>query len=163
MTKNSQQFIGLLKHPLKFRVFLFMNLPAAYIAGVRLRQVDEQHCVVSIPYKWLNQNPFKSIYFACQAMAAEMSTGALAMLHLYKRQPPVSMLVTKMESVFTKKATERIWFTCNDGNAILQTIENAIETGEGQSVTVTSTGANKDGEVVSEFKIEWSFKVRVRR
>jgi len=139
---------------------MFSKLPSAWLCGVRVRAIDESHATVSVPYKWLSQNPFRSIYFACQAMAAEMSTGLLAMGHLHRRNPQVSMLVTKIEGSFVKKATGRIYFTCNDGNAILQTIEKAIETGEGQSITATSNGVNKNGEAVSVFKIVWSFKAK---
>ncbi|CAN5479356.1 DUF4442 domain-containing protein [soil metagenome] len=144
----------------KFGFFMFTKLPSAWLCGVRLRTIDDAHAVVSVPYKWLSQNPFRSIYFACQAMAAEMSTGVLAIGHTYERNPPVSMLVTKMEAVYKKKATGRIYFTCNDGHVILQTIEKAIATGEGQVITATSIGVNKGGEIVSEFKIEWSFKAK---
>lgn len=37
-------------------------------------------------------------------MAAEMSTGILALAHIHKRQPSVSMLVIKMEAHYHKKA-----------------------------------------------------------
>ena len=91
-------------------------------------------------------------------MAAEMSTGLLAMGHVYGSNPPVSMLVTKMEAVFMKKATDRIYFTCHDGALISEAIQKAIASGEGQVITAHSIGRNTAGEVVSEFKIEWSFK-----
>lgn len=145
---------------IKFGLFMFTKLPSAWFCGVRVREIDARHSVVSIPYKWLSQNPFNSIYFACQAMAAEMSTGLLAMGHIYHRKPAVSMLVTKIEAVFTKKASERIYFSCTDGDAILQAIEAALSTGQGQTITAVSVGRNKAGEVVSEFKVEWSFKAR---
>ena len=92
-----------MKHPFKFRMFLFSKLPAAWFAGVRIREIDETKCRVTIPYKWLNRNPFRSTYFASLSMAAEMSTGALALAHLYKRKPPVSLLVVKVESEYFKK------------------------------------------------------------
>jgi hypothetical protein len=136
------------------------KLPSAYFCGVRVKEINQHAAVVSVPYKWLSQNPFRSIYFACQAMAAEMSTGLLALGHTHKRAQPVSMLVTKMEASFLKKATERIYFTCPDGDHILQAIEKAVATGEGQAVTATSTGRTKAGEIVSQFAIEWSFKVK---
>ena len=139
---------------------MFTKLPSAWLCGVRLRTIDDAHAVVSVPFKWLSQNPFRSIYFACQAMAAEMSTGVLAIGHTYERNPPVSMLVTKIEGVFVKKATGRIYFNCDDGKAILQTIEKAIATGQGQVITATSIGKNNQGEPVSEFRIEWSFKAK---
>lgn len=150
----------MMKHPVKFRMFLFTKLPAAYFAGVRVREVDERRCVVTVPYKWLSQNPFRSTYFACLSMAAEMSTGALAMAHLYKINPPVSMLVVKVESEYFKKATARTSFVCEDGELFQKTIEETIATGESRTVKAKSVGRNKEGEVVAEFYITWSFKAK---
>src|SRR5882757_9108082 len=115
MNENTARFIQLMRHPFKFRMFMFAKLPSAYFAGVRIREIDERKCVVSIPYKWFTQNPFRSTYFACLAMAGELSTGALAMAHVYKRSPAVSMLIVKMEANYFKKATGLTTFTCNDG------------------------------------------------
>lgn len=157
-----QKFQRLASNRLKFGIFMFMKLPSAFLCGVRLRSITAQEAVVSVPYKWLSQNPFRSTYFACQAMAAEMSTGVLALGHLHERKPPVSMLVTKLEASFFKKATERVYFTCHDGGAILQAIEETTRTGEGTAVVATSIGKNAAGEVVSEFKVEWSFKARTK-
>ena len=95
MSNHAADFIQLAKHPFKFRLFLFSKLPAAFFSGVRVREIDENKCVVSVPFKWLTQNPFRSTYFASLSMAAEMSTGALALAQIYKRSPPVSMLVVK--------------------------------------------------------------------
>ncbi len=160
MNKHTPAFIRLMKHPLKFRLFLLMRLPAAFIAGVRVRELDEQRAVVTIPYKWLSQNPFRSTYFASLSMAAEMSTGVLAMAHLYKIQPPVSMLVVKVESEYFKKATDRTAFVCADGDLFRKAIEETISTGEPRTVKVKSVGTNKAGELVAEFWVTWSFKVR---
>ena len=160
MNSNTKAFIGFMKHPLKFRTFLLMKLPSAFFTGVRVRDIDERHCVVTVPYKWFSQNPFRSTYFACLSMAAEMSTGALAMAHLYKRNPAVSMLVVRVESEYFKKATGRTTFICEDGETMLDAIEESIKTGEGRIVRARSTGKNTDGEVVAEFYITWSFKAK---
>lgn len=160
MKADTNRFIGLMKHPLKFRMYLLMKLPSAFFAGVRIRDMDEKHCMVSVPYKWFSQNPFRSTYFACLSMAAEMSTGALSMAHIYKRVPPVSMLVVKVESEYFKKATGRTTFTCEDGEAILRAIEESVATGEGRVFRAKSTGRNNNGETVAEFYVTWSFKVR---
>jgi hypothetical protein len=154
----SQQFIRLLKKPVAFRLYLLGKLPAAFFSGVRIREIDEQHCVVTVPYKWFSQNPFRSTYFACLAMAAEMSSGSLAMAHVYKRKPAVSMLVVKFEASYFKKATGRTWFECKDGGLLQQTIEKAIATGEPQVCITTSTGVNQQGDKVAECLITWSFK-----
>jgi hypothetical protein len=93
-------------------------------------------------------------------MAAEMSTGVLALGHLHGRKPAVSMLVTRIEAVFVKKAADRIYFTCNNGLEMLQCIDEAVTAGAGRTFVATSVGRTKNGDVVSEFKIEWSFKAK---
>lgn len=158
MNPNAPAFIKLMKHPVKFRMFLFSKLPSAFFAGVRIKEVDKKKCVVTVPYKWFSQNPFRSTYFACLSMAAELSTGSLSMIHIYKRIPPVSMLVIKVESEYFKKAVGKTIFICEDGELISKTIEESILTGEARMVRAKSTGKNKDGELVAEFYITWSFK-----
>lgn len=143
-----------------FRLFLLMKLPIALITGIRVRSLDGSSSVVTVPYKWLSQNPFRSVYFASQAMAAEMSTGVLSMMAIQGCKPPVSMLVTKLEAVFTKKASSRVYFTCADGDAIMQAVEETLRTGEGVTVLCTSIGRLADGTEVSRFQVEWSFRAR---
>jgi len=158
--QRTARFIRLMKHPLKFRMYLFARLPSAYFSGIRIREMDETHCVVSVPYKWFSQNPFRSTYFACLSMAAEMSTGALSMAHSYQYDQPISMLVIKVESTYFKKAVGLTKFTCTDGPSILETIGKAVANGEGQTIRARSTGTNEAGEEVAEFFITWSFKAR---
>lgn len=160
MNPGTAEFIRLMKHPVKFRLFLLSKLPSAFFAGVRVREADEKSCVVTVPFKWFSQNPFRSTYFACLSMAAEMSTGALAMAYLYKRKPPVSMLVVKVESEYFKKATGRTSFMCEDGDLFRKAVEESIASGEARMVKARSVGTNKEGEIVAEFFITWSFKAK---
>jgi Domain of unknown function (DUF4442) len=160
MNINTSAVLKMLKHPLKFRMFLLSRLPNAFFAGVRIKKVDENSCHVTVPYNWFTKNPFRSTYFACLSMAAEMSTGALSMAHSYKRKPPVSMLVVKVESEYFKKAAGKTEFICEDGLLIKETIEQSIETGEAKTVRAKSVGRNNEGIVVAEFYITWSFKVK---
>lgn len=157
---SAEKFIQMIKHPVKFRMFLFWKLPAAYFSEVRIKEIDVERSVVSVPFKWLTQNPFRSTYFASLAMAAEMSTGLLGMMHIYKRKPPVSMLVTNMEARYLKKAIGDTYFVCESGQQIIDTIQQAVVTGEPKSITVKSTGTNKNGDLIAEFLFTWSFKVK---
>ena len=144
--------------PKKINAFTFLKLPSAWWAGVRCKTISEESCTVKVRHKWFNQNPFKSMYFATQAMAAELSTGALVMSFIQKSDARVSMLVARNEAVFTKKATGIITFTCHDGKAIQQAIEKTVATGEGQTVWMESRGVNQDGVEVSQFRFEWTVK-----
>lgn len=144
----------------KFNSFLFFKLPSAWWTGVRLREMDDNMAVVTVTHRWINQNPFKSMFWAVQGMAAELSTGALVMDKIRNSGRKVSMLVANNKATFTKKATGRLTFTCRDGNKIKKTLEKAVETGEGQTCWMTSTGVNEDGVVVSVFDFEWTLKVK---
>jgi hypothetical protein len=144
--------------PSKINSFAFFKLPAAYWTGVRVRHIDEKNCQVTVKHKWINQNPFKSIYFAVQAMAAELSTGALVMSHIQKAKANVSMLVSRNESVFSKKAKGQITFVCEDGLAAQQAIQQTLETGEGITFWMQAVGKDEKGDVVSSFRFEWSVK-----
>jgi len=162
MNTSSSALIRLLKHPLQSRMFLFSRLPSAFFAGVLIRNVNESRCEVTVPYKWFTKNPFRSTYFACLSMAAEMSTGALCLVHSYKRKPPVSMLVTKVESEYFKKAVGRTSFICDNGALIREAVEQAVESREAKTVRAKSVGRNREGAIVAEFYVTWSFKVRSR-
>jgi hypothetical protein len=146
--------------PTRINLFMLFNLPLAYISGMRVKSITETTAVVRIKYQWLNQNPFKSMFWAAQGMAAEMSTGVLVMQEIKKSNRTVSMLVTHQESAFFKKAIGTILFTCSGGIQIKEAIQKSIETNEGQIVRLTSDGVNAAGVIVSSFQFEWSLKVK---
>jgi hypothetical protein len=160
---NFHLFKQQIEHPVKYRLFLLSKLPMAFMAGLKVKQFNETGSSVSVRFKWLNQNPFRSIYFAVISMAAELSTGLLAFAHIYKRNPSVSMLVVNMEASFYKKAVGSIVFTCNDGNAIEQAIEQTIASGEGVIIRCTSIGKNEEGDEVAKFIFTWSFKQKNKK
>lgn len=159
---QQEKFRKLIVRKWAFRWFLWQKLPVALLSGLQVRELTEQKCVVSVPFKRLTQNPFRSVYFASQSMAAEMSTGVPAMMAT-RGKPPVSMLVLKMEAEFVKKAVSRIWFTCENGPELEAAVNSTLATGEGVTVTCRSTGRMSDGTVVSNFYITWTFKRRTEK
>ena len=141
-----------------YRLFLIAKLPIAWISGLKVNKVTAERAQISIRYKYLNQNPFKSMYFACQAMAAEMSTGLLAMGYIDSQSVKISMLVLDLNCSFTKKAIGNIQFVCQEGIMVKEAIEKAVDTNEGVLCVMTSKGYDEQGDCVSSFKITWSFK-----
>lgn len=144
----------------KLNTYLMFKLPSAYLCGVRTKYIDKNKCIVTVKYRWINQNPFNSMFWAVQGMAAELTTGALVMSKIMQSGKKISMLVAQNSGTFTKKATGRITFECIEGDLVDKAIENAIKTGEGQMVTLTSIGKNSEGVEVSTFKFEWTLKVK---
>lgn len=148
--------------PGQINKFLLLKLPAAYFCGVRLKTISENDCTVTVKHRWINQNPFRSLYWAVQGMSAELSTGALVMAYIRDAEKPISMLVANNKGTFLKKARGRITFNCEDGQLVKETIQKAIETGEGQTQWMHSRGVDQNGDVVSEFSFEWTIKVKER-
>lgn len=140
--------------------FLFFKLPAAFLCGVRVKQINDTKCTTSVKHRWINQNPFNSMYFAVQAMAAELTTGALVMHQINKSGRKISMLVVGNKSHYTKKAAGRITFICRDGFLVAQNIQKAHITGEAQTFWMKSIGTDESGEQVSEMDFEWSIKIK---
>jgi hypothetical protein len=148
----------LAKSNFHMKLFMMKNLPMAFLAGLKVTAIDQTKASISVPYKCLNKNPFKSIYFAVLSMAAELATGILAMASTKDFDIPISMLVFEMKASFQKKARTKITFKCLEGKKMNTAIARSIETGEGQTAEVTSTGYDTDGDIVAEFKFTWTFK-----
>lgn len=146
--------------PSKLNLYLLFKLPSAFFCGVRAKHIDNQKCIVTVKHRWINQNPFNSMYFAVQAMAAELTTGALVMYQIRKSGKNISMLVANNKGNFTKKATGRITFTCNDGDLIANAVAATISTGEGQTFWMKSIGIDEKGNQVCEMDFEWSIKLK---
>ena len=148
-------------NPFLFKLFLFLKLPMAFLAGLKLKELSVEHAVVLMKYNYLNKNPFGSIYFACLSMAGELASGMLAASIAHKSNPKLSMLVVEVQINFTKKAVGTILFECNQGKEILATIQKSIITGDGQTIEALTIARDEEGDVVAEFFIKWSFKVKI--
>lgn len=145
----------------KLNSFLMFKLPSAWLCGVRVKEIDGKRCVTGVKHRWINQNPFNSLYFAVQAMAAELSTGALVMGAIQQKGKKISMLVAQNKATFSKKATGKIKFVCEDGAVISSAIEKTLKTGEGQTFWMKSVGVNEEGQEVSVFEFEWTIKAKI--
>ncbi|CAI8382324.1 MAG: Uncharacterised protein [Flavobacteriaceae bacterium] len=141
----------------------FFILPAAWICGVRVDSTDQDSCVVRVKHRWINQNPFKSLFWAVQGMAAEMAGGLLLMNKINKSGQSIAMLLVGSSSVFTKKATGKILFTYDQGEHLDKLIIDAVNTKLPQTITIKTKGVNEKGDVVSEFSFDWSIKLRSKR
>lgn len=136
--------------------YFLMYLPGAFFFGLRIRTIDLQRSVVQVPYRWSTKNPFQSIYFAALTAAAELSTGILALAAIDGKA--MSMLVTKVQGEFLKKAKGMTYFECNEVVSLMDAVEFASNHDQGTTVNLKSTGKNEQGEIVAVFNFEWSFR-----
>lgn len=143
-------------NPFIFWWAMLFKLPTAVFWRLKMAQLDSEKCLVSIPYFWRSQNPFKSIYFAALAGAAELSTGALCQLAL-SGKGSFSMLVIDFRAEYRKKASTQILFACDQGEELFRLIDS-LKPGETNQLAMLSIGKNTSGEEVARFFITWSFK-----
>lgn len=155
-----QKFIDRLKKPFLFRLFLLAKLPLGFFSGMKVKEVSKSQCVATVPYGWMTRNPFKSTYFAALSMAAELSTGALALFAVENTKPSVAVIIIGMDAQFPKRAVNVTTFTCNEGDKLFAAVEEAQATGEQVLATVTTIGRAEDGTEVARFTFTWSFKRR---
>ena len=159
-TENKKLFQQKMLNPIFFKLFLILKLPLAFLAGVKLKFLNDTQTTVQLKYNCLNKNPFKSIYFAALSMAAELASGILAASFIYKNKPAISMLVLGVNIDFSKKAVGLIDFNCRQGKEIQDCINKSIKAKAGQSIIVTTTATDEQGDIVATFNIAWSFKAK---
>lgn len=146
--------------PVKQKLYYLKGLPMALISGIRLTYLDEDKSTAEIPYRWVNKNPFRSMYFAVQSMAAELSTAGLVMLALKGVDVDVALIIVELKVDFVKKAQSKITFTCKDYDKIFLAVSQLKQAGDTESVTAKTTGRDTDGNEVAVFYFTWSFKRR---
>ncbi len=158
MTLNSKaiDYQNKMTNPIVFWFAMLSRLPSAIFWRLRIKTLSKEKCEVTIPYFWRSQNPFKSIYFAAMAGAAELSTGALCQLALAGKGK-FSMLVVDFRAEYYKKANEKITFTCNQGVELFELIDS-LNPEESAQLTMISSGKNPQGVEVAKFFVTWSFK-----
>jgi len=140
--------------------FLFFKLPSVWWCGIRVREISKVSCSANVRLGWFNKNPFKSLFWAVQGMAAELTTGILMMQAITASKKNISMLVLNNKANFSKKAKGLIRFNCNQGKKINESINRLLETKKPQTVWVKSHGKDESGDIVSSFDFEWTIMLK---
>ena len=145
---------------LKYHIFLLTKLPAAYFCGARLKSINSNECNVKITLNWFNKNPYRSMFWAAQGMAAELTTALMLTDKINKSGYDISMLLISSKSNYYKKATGTIVFNCSEGNNMDEMMNKLISSNIPQTIILSSRGVNQNKVKVSEFIFEWSLKIR---
>lgn len=156
-----KNFLAIVNQPLKLKMFFLMKLPLALLVGLKVVSASNLKAVVSVKYRYLTQNPFKSMYFACMAMAAELSTGILVLnaVEIYGKN--ISTLVIGLEAEFLKKGIGMVRFECLEGEEINKQIKLSIDENIAKVIKTESIGYDENNNVVAKFVINWSVKCKV--
>ena len=160
MILNPSQKIlfNLIRNNFYFNVFSIFKLPLLFFTGIKIKYLDEKKCITSVKLKYLNKNPFSSIYFAVLGMAAELSTGVYAVTATKGHNIKIKTIIISMSADFKQKAKGRIFFECVDAEKLFKIANKVIKQEEPINVTVSSIGKNERNEIVASFKYTWLFK-----
>ena len=143
------------------RYFTLLKLPLVYFSGIRITNINAEGVEASVKLKWVNQNPFRSMFWAVQGMAAELTSGVLLMREIETQKSSVSMLLIETKASFSKKAKGKIRFSCDEVKKAKDLVDKAISSGKGQRHWFTSIGIDQNGDEVSRFQFHWSAKSKV--
>ena len=144
----------------QLNLYTFIKLPSVWWCGVRIPSLTEKVCKASVTHRWINQNPFKSMFWAVQGMAAELTTGILIMQEVQGSELKVSMLVLNNKANFTKKAKGRITFSCDAKDQISKAIEQLKKVDTPQTFWLKASGVDENNVVVSTFDFEWTLLIK---
>jgi hypothetical protein len=146
--------------PNRINAFNFFKLPSVWWCGIRVTKIDDISCQVKVVHRWINQNPFKSMFWAVQGMAAELTTGVLIMEAIHNSKRKVSMLVLNNRANFSKKARGKVLFECDEKQKLIKSMNTLIKTQEPQTILLTSKGIDQNGDIVSTFEFEWTLLLK---
>ncbi len=158
-----QRELNGLKGWARFRAFTLLSMPSAAFIGLRVVRADDEICATSVPGGWRSQNPFKTMYWAAQGMAAELATAVHAFALSRASPNGIRMFVVGTEATFVKRAKGKIEFTCEDIPAARDAIEETLASGESIDLDLRAVGRDQSGDVVSEWVFKWNFRAREKR
>ena len=146
--------------PAQINRYTFFKLPSVWWCGIRVKEINAQICRAAVQLRWFNQNPFQSIFWAVQGMAAELTTGMLLVREIEKCNKKVSFLVVNNKANFSKKARGRIVFQCNQGKIAAEAIASLSPENKTRTLWLSSTGVDEQGDQVSHFEFEWTLLLK---
>ncbi len=154
----------LFKETLFLKMFSFARIPLLFRAGPRIVSLDEESCVISLPFKRGNRNHLGSMYFGSLCIGADAAGGLIAAKLLRDLGLGAGSLVFKdFKAEFLKRAEGETFFTCSSGAGIKKAVQQAASSGERVQlpVPVIATVPSKFGdEPVARFVLTLSLKVK---
>lgn len=150
-----------MRSPLVMSAFQAAKMPLGFAAGLRVDAIDRATCRVSLPGGWRTQNPFGSMYWAAQGMAAELATGLHPFLFTRAAPVPVRMILAGCEGSFTRMCKGRGTFTFDQGAVLEAAFAETLRSGEQVLCPVHAVGHDAEGVEVSRWTFTWSFRAKL--
>ena len=141
--------------------FIEHKVPMMSYAGVEIIEVDNEHCVIKIPFKKETQNHLNSMYFGALAIGADGAGGLIALYQIMQTGKEISLVFKEFTAKFLRRPEADVYFTCREGLAVNKLIKQTIDTGKrvNMPVKIIATTPSVSGdEPVAEFLLTLSLK-----
>jgi acyl-coenzyme A thioesterase PaaI-like protein len=152
------------KETLLLRAFAFHKIPLLFMAGPSVVQIDDESCIISLPFQRRNKNHLGSMYFGALCIGADIAGGIMAARLLKKVKKGKGSLIFKdMQANFLKRAEGTTYFRCVDGARIAEAVKKAEESLERVDLPVkiiATVPSQFEDSPVAEFTLTLSLKVR---
>lgn len=148
---------------LLIRIFAFTKIRMLHFVAPYVEELTDDRCVVRIRLNRRTRNHLNSMYFGVMAAGADMAGGITAMRLIQKSRRKVDLIFKDFHAEFLKRAEGDTLFSCSDGPAVRELVNEAIATGERVNTTVhvTATVPSKLGdEPVAKFELTLSLKLK---
>ncbi len=146
----------------EYETFLQHHVPMIAFSELEIIKIDQEQCIVKIPFIDKNKNHVQSMYLGALTIGAEVSAGILA-FHMIKVMGINSTVVFKdFQASFLRLAKKDVYFICSDIQIVKDSLQETNKTKQrvnfGVNVIAVEDLNNLD-ERVAEFNITTSVKV----
>ena len=152
---------SLFKDTMFVRIWSLFKVPLLFLMSPVVKELNNEKCVIAIPFRFLTKNHFKAMYMGVLVGGADIASGLLA-THLMKNKKKKCVLAFKdISAKFLKRAEGKTFFICCEGARIQEMVEKAMTTGERCHMTVKVEAFCPDklgDEPVAQFEMTLSVK-----
>jgi len=145
------------------RLFGLTKIPLLLYIRPSVIEMSKKKVVVKIPLRRRTKNHLNSMYFGALAIGADCSGGLMAMKLIKESPHNIALLFKTLTAEFLKRAEGDVHFTCEEGDAIADLVNEATQSSERveSPIHVTATVPGKLGdEPVAKFTLILSIKKR---
>ena len=147
---------------LTWMIRLFGLSKVAMVAYCRPSVVsfDEDILEIKIPIRRRTRNHLSSMYFGALSVGADITCGFLALPAIKNSNRKIALIFKDFNAKFLKRAESDVHFVCEDGKAVKNLVEKAIQTQERENfkLKIFATCPKISEDIVAKFELTLSLK-----
>lgn len=151
------------KANLRFKLVGLFKIRLIGFVGAQLVEYTDEKTVVRIPLNRKTRNHLNSMYFGALATGADVTGAWIAFDYLFKTKKNVSVVFKNLNAEFLKRADGDVYFTCLDGQKVLNGFNETIQDGERKNIdiqVIATVPAKHGSEPVAKFDMTVSMRYK---